>query len=86
MSDDNITALKGDLGDVQRRVQLIDNAAHTLGMFEADCCGHVVTAGVWIFLDDSGAYRVGWNSETSKLPAAAILGIATMALLNWRVD
>jgi hypothetical protein len=77
---DNVIPLNGIAGPSPAARQIAESVANTVRMFED--VGDAPTGAVWVIFDDEGAYRVGWDSNNSKLPATALNGLAIRALLD----
>lgn len=64
-------------------VDFVSAMGHSVGQsiqdFEAQH-GHLPTGGVWIFADDHGRFRVGWDTTKTDVTPGAFVGIALAAL------
>ena len=79
----NVLAMNGEAVSPSAKASLVNDFARTVDNFQIES---PATGAVWVVFDDSGAWRTGWTSENSNLPATAIIGMGVRALCNLRND
>lgn len=63
------------------QARIAEAIAHTAQRW-ADDEGRAPSAAFWVICDDAGTYRIGWDAESSSLPASALKGIMIAGLVR----